>query len=45
MNKKLIGLALLLTLATTLGACNQTSETPEGGATPGTTESPSPSPS
>jgi hypothetical protein len=38
-------LALLLTLATTLGACNQTSETPEGGATPGTTESPAPSPS
>lgn len=49
MNKKLMGLALLLTLATTLGACNQTSETPEGGATPGgapaDTTSPAPSPS
>jgi hypothetical protein len=46
MNKKLIGLALLLTLATTLGACNNTSETPEGGASPGgapAESSPSPS--
>ncbi|HEY9829347.1 MAG TPA: hypothetical protein V6D26_02125 [Stenomitos sp.] len=44
MNKKLIGLALLLTLATTLGACK--SETPEGGASPGgapAESSPSPS--
>jgi hypothetical protein len=45
MNKKLIGLALLLTLATTLGACNQTSETPEGGASPGAPAESSPSPS
>ena len=44
MNKKLIGLALLLTLVTTLGACNQTGG---DGAAPGGSpaESPSASPS
>jgi hypothetical protein len=34
MNKKLISLALLLTVAASLGAC-QKSETPDGGASPG----------
>jgi hypothetical protein len=38
MNKKLIGLALLLTLATTLGACQP------GGGGAGDGASPSPSP-
>jgi hypothetical protein len=38
MNKKLIGLALLLTLATTLGACQP------GGSGAGDGASPSPSP-
>ncbi len=34
MNKKLIGLALLLTLASTLGAC-KSDNAPDGGASPG----------
>lgn len=34
MNKKLIGLALLLTLVTTLGAC-KSDTAPEGGSSPG----------
>jgi hypothetical protein len=49
MNKKLIGLALLLTLAASLGACNSGENAPaDGGATPGgapAESSPSPSPS
>jgi hypothetical protein len=46
MNKKLLGLALLLTLTVGLGACQQT-DTPDGAVTPGEApvESPSPSPS
>ena len=45
MNKKFIGFALLLTLAASLGAC-QNSETPGGGASPSApAESPSASPS
>lgn len=43
MNKKLIGLALLLSLTVGLGACNQ--ETPaDGGASPGASPAESPSP-
>lgn len=47
MNKKLIGLAVLLTLAVSLGACNQTETTPDAGTSPAESpaESPSPSPS
>lgn len=47
MNKKLIGLALFLTLAVSLGACNQTETTPEGGTSPAESpaESPAASPS
>ena len=47
MNKKLLGLALLLTLTVGLGACQQTTDTPDGAVTPGEApvESPSPSPS
>ncbi|HEY9653129.1 MAG TPA: hypothetical protein V6C95_20900 [Coleofasciculaceae cyanobacterium] len=42
MKKQLIGLVLLLTLATTLGACNQGGGEGGGGETPATpTESPS----
>ncbi len=46
MNKKLIGLALLLTLTAGLGACQQTGGG-DGGASPGGSpaESPSPTPS
>lgn len=40
MNKKLIGVALLLTLATTLGACNKG----EGGGSGSTGSSPSETP-
>jgi hypothetical protein len=43
MNKKLIGFALLLTLAAGLGAC-QNAETPGGGASPGSSPAESPSP-
>ncbi|HEY9601509.1 MAG TPA: hypothetical protein V6C85_07865 [Allocoleopsis sp.] len=44
MNKKLIGLALVLTLASTLGACNSGGgdKTPASGGSP---ESPTTSPS
>ncbi len=34
MNKKLIGLALLLTLATTLGACQPSGSGGSGGSSP-----------
>lgn len=43
MKKQLIGLALLLTLAATLGACNQGGG--EGGESPATPETPTESPS
>jgi hypothetical protein len=43
MNKKLIGFALLLTLAASLGAC-QNSETPDGTTSPGSSPAESPSP-
>ncbi|HEY9823589.1 MAG TPA: hypothetical protein V6D35_22880 [Candidatus Sericytochromatia bacterium] len=39
MNKKLVGLVLVLTLAATLGACNSEGGTGGGGSSPG---SPSP---
>ncbi len=42
MNKKLIGLALLLTLATALGACQPSGG--DGGSSPGSSPAASPSP-
>lgn len=45
MNKKLIGLALLLTLATTLGACNKGDGGAPGSSGSSPAESPATSPS
>lgn len=44
MNKKLIGFALLLTLAASLGACQNSETTPGGGTSPGSSPAESPSP-
>ena len=45
MNKKLMGLALLLTLATTLGACNKSDSGAPGSTGSSPAESPATAPS
>ena len=45
MNKKLIGVALLLTLATSLGACNSKSDSGPGSTGSSPSETPAASPS